>query len=111
MPLLAPTGSSRVALAAPAKAPKPAAPAKVTRPAPTRTASKTPAKGGKRKQRIVEAKQLLAAASKSSKNPAVRKGISKSITLLAKKDYQAASARVGELKRTAALNGDSQQPS
>lgn len=92
--------------------PVPAASPKTSKPAPAKPpagkpAAKPPARGAKKPQRMAEAKRLLNEAAQTSKNAAVKKGIADSLALVERKEFQAAEAKVGELKRTAALNGDS----
>ena len=57
--------------------------------------------------RIAAVKTLLAQAGAASKSPAVKKGIAAATTLLNQGQFQPARDRVGELKRTAALGGES----
>jgi hypothetical protein len=101
-----------VSVAGPAiAAPKPAA-----KPAP-RPAVKSTAKaatkpnagkkaGSKRAERLTRAKTLLSQASAASKNAQVKQGISQALALLNRKQFAPAKAKIADLKRVAALNGD-----
>ena len=58
-------------------------------------------------QRIASTKKILSQAAASSKQPRVKQSIAQVQVLLDRQQYQPAKSRVSELKRTAALSGDS----
>src|SRR4051812_12385604 len=96
--------ASGVRAAAPAKAPP------GTAPAPRKGAKPAPVKGQKpakpKAHRRAEAKQFLQDAARTAK-PATKKEISAIIALVDAKKFDQANTRVGELKRNAALTGES----
>ncbi len=64
-------------------------------------------KGSKRKARLAHALKLLNEAHKASRQAQVKHGITSLITLVQQGRYDVARDRAGELKRTAALAGES----